>query len=356
MKILRKIFILKVIIIFFITNIFILNVNASPTLHANQGNIVNVGVLFANLDNPFWQLIDKSLNDMQNKTENKVRFTSYDGKNNISTQFEQIDSLIRNNTNLLVIKLADSKEDSIRTVIDKAISKNIPVIFLNVDPLVSSKFSKYYASNIVFMAEDFIKPAALQGKLIAEAWNADKQNIDKNQDNILQYIILSGERGNPIAEARTQYSIAAINTAGIETQQLAQGYAKWDREIARQLISQIILQYDDRIEAIIANSDSMAIGAVEALQSYGYNKGNKSKNIIVVGFDGLPEAKDLIDKGFMTGTIAQDPATVSEAIYAVGMNLINNRNPLENTNYKLSNSGIVLEFPHYEYINKSNVS
>ena len=51
----------------------------------------------------------------------------------------------------------------------------------------------------------------------------------------------------------------------------------------------------------------MAIGAVEALQAYGYNKGDKSKNIIVVGIDGLPEAKDLIDKGIMTGTIIQDP-------------------------------------------------
>ena len=51
----------------------------------------------------------------------------------------------------------------------------------------------------------------------------------------------------------------------------------------------------------------MAIGAVEALQAYGYNKGDKSKNILVVGFDGLTEAKDLIDKGMMTGTIVQDP-------------------------------------------------
>ena len=51
----------------------------------------------------------------------------------------------------------------------------------------------------------------------------------------------------------------------------------------------------------------MAIGAIEALQKYGYNKGDKSKYIPVVGIDGIPEAKDLINKGFMTGTVIQDP-------------------------------------------------
>ena len=120
------------------------------------------------------------------------------------------------------------------------------------------------------------------------------------------------------------------------------------------LFKSLFFKYDGNIEAIIANNDTMAIGAVEALQTYGYNKGNKSKNIIVVGIDGIQEAKDLIDKGFMTGTVTQDPTTVSEALYTIGMNLVNNVDPLENTNYKLGNAGIVVEFPHYEYINKSN--
>ena len=49
----------------------------------------------------------------------------------------------------------------------------------------------------------------------------------------------------------------------------------------------------------------MAIGAIESLQKYGYNSGDKTKNIAVAGIDGLPEAKDLIDKGFITGTVIQ---------------------------------------------------
>ena len=39
----------------------------------------------------------------------------------------------------------------------------------------------------------------------------------------------------------------------------------------------------------------MAIGAIEALQKYGYNTGDKSRTIPIVGVDGIPEAKKLIN-------------------------------------------------------------
>ena len=39
----------------------------------------------------------------------------------------------------------------------------------------------------------------------------------------------------------------------------------------------MFLTYGDKIEVIIANSDSMAIGSVKALQKYGYNKNDTFK-------------------------------------------------------------------------------
>lgn len=65
----------------------------------------------------------------------------------------------------------------------------------------------------------------------------------------------------------------------------------------------MFLRYNGKIEAIISNNDAMAIGTIEALQKYGYNTGDMSKYITVVGVDGLAESIDLIDKGLMTGTI-----------------------------------------------------
>lgn len=203
----------------------------------------------------------------------------------LATQYEQIDSLLRSNINLLIADLVHTSEDAVKYFIDRAIEKNIPVIFLNVDPFIAANFSEYYKNKIVFMAEDFKKPAMLQGKIIVDAWNANRQNIDKNGDGILQYIMISGERNHAITKERTQYSIEAINDVGIKTEQLALQFAKRDKELAKEFIHSLFLKYDGSIEAIIANNDDMAIGAVETLQTYGYNKGDKSKNILVVRFD-----------------------------------------------------------------------
>lgn len=164
--------------------------------------------------------------------------------------------------------------------------------------------------------------------------------------------MLRGKRDSSVADARTEYAISTINGAGIKTQQIASVNCDWDQDLARAAIESIFLRYGGKIEAIIANNDAMAIGAIEALQKYGYNKGDESKTIVVVGIDAIPAARELIKKGFMTGTVIQDPHALAEAFYTVGMNLVNNRDPLENTNYKFDDTGVVIRLSYQEYNGK----
>ena len=103
------------------------------------------------------------------------------------------------------------------------------------------------------------------------------------------------------------------------------------------------------IDVIIANDDSMAIGAVKALQEYGYNKGEKSKTIPVVGVDVIPKAKEFIEKGYMLGSVYQDPKDYAEALYEVGMNLINYKNPVADTKYTLDDTKVSIRIPHTNY-------
>ena len=49
----------------------------------------------------------------------------------------------------------------------------------------------------------------------------EKAVIDKNGDNIMQYIILQGLKDNLETIGRTKYSVLTINNAGIKTQELA---------------------------------------------------------------------------------------------------------------------------------------
>ena len=169
-------------------------------------------------------------------------------------------------------------------------------------------------------------------------------DIDKNRDNILQYVLLQGPTNDPQVVDRSKYAISTINDSGIKTQELIAVNAGWYKDLAKSSIESLFLKYSGQIEAIISNNDAMAIGAIEALQKYGYNTGDKSKNIAVVGIDGLQEAIDLIDKGSMSGTVIQDSNALAEVLYTVGMNLYNNLNPTENTNYEIVNGEIIIPF------------
>jgi methyl-galactoside transport system substrate-binding protein len=62
--------------------------------------------------------------------------------------------------------------------------------------------------------------------------NASKAYIDKNGDNIMQYVMLEGEGDNTEAIQRTKYSISTIEKAGIKNQQVALQICNWRENLA----------------------------------------------------------------------------------------------------------------------------
>jgi methyl-galactoside transport system substrate-binding protein len=343
--------VLSLIMIIVIITVTLIN-NSTRNVYAMQ-NISNptpikVGVFLYTFNDQFLSLVKQNLESIQKENNNKVEFTFFDAKENQAIQNESIDSALKSKFDLFVISLANTNIDTYRDAINKIIQKNIPIIFF-LDPGKSLiNFIGTY-NRAVIIGTDAEQSGDLQGKILVDAWNKEQKSIDKNKDNILQYTMLHGGENNPVAVARTKYAIQTLNDAGIKTEQLGLRYCGWSEECARGAVESLFLKFDGKIEAIISNDDAMAIGAIETLQKYGYNKGDKSKYIPVVGVDGLAAAQDLIKKGLMTGTVFQNPRVGAEAIYKVGMNLISGDNPLEGTNYKFDSTGIVIRLLYQEF-------
>jgi methyl-galactoside transport system substrate-binding protein len=112
--------------------------------------------------------------------------------------------------------LADIKENFVEEAILKVKQKNIPLILVNIDPETVSKVSKYY-NKVAFIIPDSRQAGTIQSNILVNLWNTNKKIIDKNNDNILQYILLQGEINNPVAIDRTKYVISTINGSGIKT-------------------------------------------------------------------------------------------------------------------------------------------
>lgn len=343
-----------------LTLIMILIMTITTSIHTPQNNVyassffrssspVKVGVFLDNSNAMYISLLKQNLEEIQKQNKDKIKFVFFDAKDNQTLQNESIENALLDKYDLFIVNLISRNLDDVEETLRKIIEKNMPLI-LNPDPSQEIiNYMKPYKKFVVIGA-DFEQSGTMEGKLLANEWNSNKEIIDKNHDNTLQYIMLKGRTGSPLVDLRTKYSVLALNDAGIRTQELASTYCEWLQDCARNSVESMFLKFGNKIEAIIANNDAMAVGAVEALQKYGYNKGDKNKTIPVVGIDGMPAAKDLIQKGFMIGTVVVEPHDLAELLYAVGINLASGKNPIENTDYKFDDSGFTIHLNYKEYI------
>jgi ribose transport system substrate-binding protein len=84
------------------------------------------------------------------------------------------------------------------------------------------------------------------------------------------------------------------------------------------------LQENRPFDAIFAENDHMALGAVSALKE----QRRPTPPPLVVGYDGIPEALDAIRNASMAATIAQNPAGLGQTAINVLLLAIG-RNPFE---------------------------
>lgn len=341
----------NIIIAFIITTMFIcsskITVNASQIL--NKGKPINVAVLLYSFDDIYISLIRKNLEEIQKEHEGEIKFTFYDGKNDQSVQNASIDTLLRKRgVDLFLVNLVTTR--STREVVDKVKQFNIPIVLFSREPASIESIKSY--NKCCYVGTRVEEAGLLQGEIISNLWIEKKSSVDKNKDNILQYIMLMGQENNLDAVKEIEYPILKVNNSGIKTQELALKACNWNEEEAKEIVKSLFLQYGNRIETIFANNDPMAIGAVKALQEYGYNKGDNTPNIPVVGVEAIPEARELINAGMMTGSVFQDPLDVAKVLYDVGMNYVYNRNPLYNTKYEFDETGISIRLPYQVYIKK----
>ncbi len=348
MKILKRVMKMTVVVVIIIET-FLNNLVTYAQVEANKP--VRASVLLRQPADPYNALLRENLERIQNQDKGKIEFNFYDSKNNQAEQDRLLNNVLEGgNTDLLLINIIDPKET--KSIIDKIKVKNIPVVFFNIEEPNMDALRSY--NKAYFVGTNPEEAGVLQGNILIRLWNQNKEKIDKNHDNIMQYVMLMGNNNTLEAIGRTRYSVSTINDAGIQTQELALKVCNWDKNQAIVGMEQAFLQNGDKIEVIISNNDAMAIGAIEVLQKYGYNKGDANKTIPVVGVDAIPEARELIRKGEMAGTVIQDAYEMARAVYDIGMNLVNNKPPLEGTEYKFDNTGVSVRIPYREYIENNS--
>lgn len=310
-----------------------------------------VAVLLSDYDDPYIAAIQKSLEEIQREDKYTFQYSFYNGQKSQDIQNEQLHNVIKKNDADIILLNLVNQENS-KYAVDRIKERNIPVIlFGGIDIDVVKSYNKAY-----WLGRDVIEGAILQGEIVIKLWNESKVRVDKNNDNIIQYVMLQGTVNDKYAIKRTKHSILTINNAGIETQEIERRVCNWSEEEAKAATNSLLLRFGNRIEVIIANNDTMAIGAIKALQEHGYNNGDKGREVHVIGFDGIKEAQYLIKNGVMSGTVIQDPHDSARALHEISINLIHNRDITYGTEYKhdVTRDSIIL--PHKGIVTKLDVN
>ena len=271
-------------------------------------------------------------------------FNDYDANGNQTTQTEQVLTALAKGSSMLIVNVVDTgSNDAAQNIINLAKAKNVPVVFFNrsVDQSVIESYEK-----CVFVGTDYEQAGHMQGKMIGEYLVENYDKYDLNGDGKISYVMFKGQEGNMEAIARTQYGVEDANTvlkeagkpelefydSANKNKYLVDQDGLWSSAAATNYMSTALAQYTEAnknmIELVIANNDEMALGAVSALQTAGYNK-EGGRYIPVFGVDATDAAKSAIKAGTMVGTIKQDAEGMATAITTIMKNYLDGANALD---------------------------
>ena len=278
-----------------------------PTIVAPAGNLT-AGVAIYKFDDTFMTAVRNAISD-DAKSLN-VDINLVDSQNAQATQNDQVDLFISKNVNAMAINPVDLTAAG--TILDKAKAANIPIVFFNRQPVAAdmAKWDKVYYVGAI--AE---QSGRMEGKILGDWWKKHPE-ADLNKDGIMQYVMLTGEPGHQDAVLRTKFSIQQLTEDGVKVEKLAEDTAMWDRPKAQDKMAAFISKFGDKIEAVLANNDDMALGAIGALKAAGYFTGGKY--MPVVGVDATSAGVAALKDGTLLGTVLNDAVNQGKAT----MNLI----------------------------------
>jgi D-xylose transport system substrate-binding protein len=233
-----------------------------------------IGVSWGSFQEERWKLDEAALVAALEAAGNT--YVSADAESSSAKQLTDIEALIAQDIDVLIINAWD--KDAILPAIDLAAAEGIPV--LGYDRLIEDARTFYLTFDNVGV-----------GRIIAESVKAAKP--DGN------YAIIKGDPGDPNAGFLLQGMMEVIG-ADVEAGTIKiVGEAStdgWKPENAQKNMEQILTANSNAVDAVLAQNDGMAGGAVAALAAQGMN-------IPVGGQDGDLAAINRVARGTQTVSV-----------------------------------------------------
>ncbi|MGC9401139.1 ribose ABC transporter substrate-binding protein RbsB [Vibrio genomosp. F10] len=233
-----------------------------------------MAIVLSTLNNPFFVT-------MKDGAEAKAEELGYnlivlDSQNDPSKELSNVEDLTVRGVKAILINPTDS--DAVSNAIRIANRSNIPVLTLDRGASRGEVVSHIASDNVV-------------GGEIAGHYIMEKVG---EKAKVIQ---LEGIAGTSAARERGEGFMNAVN--GSEMELLASQPADFDRTKGLNVMENLLAANPD-VQAVFAQNDEMALGALRAVQASG-------KDIMIVGFDGTDDGIAAVNRGMLAATVAQQP-------------------------------------------------
>ncbi|RJX70941.1 ribose ABC transporter substrate-binding protein RbsB [Vibrio sinensis] len=233
-----------------------------------------MAIVLSTLNNPFFVT-------MKDGAEAKAEELGYDlivldSQNDPSKELSNVEDLTVRGVKAILINPTDS--DAVSNAIRMANRSNIPVLTLDRGASRGDVVSH--------IASDNVAGGEMAGEYI----------ISKVGETA-KVIQLEGIAGTSAARERGEGFMKAVD--GSEMNLLASQPADFDRTKGLNVMENLLAANPD-VQAVFAQNDEMALGALRAVQASG-------KEVLIVGFDGTDDGIAAVNRGILGATIAQQP-------------------------------------------------
>lgn len=264
---------------------------------AAAGGKIKIGYACPNINNTFQTyLVDAA---KAYAAANNIELIVVDGQQDVIMQQDQVKALIEQGVQALMVTPADTS--AMEPVTAAAKEAGIPLVYFNTNPYPDGNMPE----GTYYVGSQEITAGNLQMEYAGEKLGG-KGNV----------AILMGGLTYEASFQRTQGVEDIIKSKYPEIKLLAKETAEWQREKAVSVVENWITAYGDDIDAIFANNDEMALGAINALQAAGVS------DVMVFGIDATPDAIKAVEEGSLTATVFQDAVGQSEGAIKIAISAV----------------------------------
>jgi len=233
-----------------------------------------LAIVLSTLNNPFFVT-------MKDGAEAKAKELGYnlivlDSQNDPSKELSNIEDLTIRGVKAILINPTDS--DAVSNAIRMANRAKVPVLTLDRGASRGDVVSHIASDNVI--------GGEMAGHFIAEKVGANAKVIQ-----------LEGIAGTSAARERGEGFMNAVKGSQLEL--LASQPADFDRTKGLNVMENLLAANPD-VQAVFAQNDEMALGALRAVQASG-------KDIKIIGFDGTDDGIAAVNRGKLAATVAQQP-------------------------------------------------